>query len=37
MIIRATATLTAATSVDLASTTLDVMVGTTYGADIGAM
>jgi hypothetical protein len=23
--------------VDLASTTFDVMVGTTYGADIGAM
>ena len=35
MIIRATATLTA-TIVDLASTTFDVMVGTTHGAEIGA-
>ena len=35
MIIRATATLTV-TLVDLASTTFDVMVGTTYGAEIGA-
>jgi hypothetical protein len=35
MIIRATATLTA-TPVDLASTTFDVTVGMTYGADIGA-
>ena len=36
MIIRATATLTVP-CVDFASTTFDVMVGTTYGADIGAM
>ena len=35
MIIRATATPTVA-CVDLASTAFDVMVGTTYGADIGA-
>jgi hypothetical protein len=36
MIISAAATLTVS-FVDLASTTFDVMVGTTYGADIGAM
>jgi len=35
MIIRAIATLTA-TTVDLASATFDVMVGTTDGAEIGA-
>jgi hypothetical protein len=36
MIIRATATLTVP-CVDFASTTFDGMVGTIYGADIGAM
>ena len=36
MIIRARLNMTA-TCVDLASTTRDVMVGTIYGADIGAM
>jgi len=36
MIIRATATLTVP-CVDLVSTTFDGMVGTTDGADIGAM
>ena len=36
MIIRATATLTVP-CVDLASTTFDIMVGMTPGADIGAM
>ena len=35
MIIRATATPTVP-CVDLASTAFDVMVGTTYGAEIGA-
>lgn len=35
MIIRATTTPTV-TFVDLASTTFDVMVGTTHGAEIGA-
>ena len=35
MIIRATTTPTV-TFVDLASTTVDVMVGTTHGAEIGA-